>query len=318
MFVRLGARSGGAQWILLSVAILAAVLFVLLNFTLSRLVAPHNPEAKPFLKCGRCRSVRRTRFNVGYYVFALLFLIFEVEVVFLFPWAVSSGRSACGPRGRRGLPRHPGLRIRVRLAQGLPRMALNEREAAAAEAAQWENQDPQGQPPPRGGFVLTQIDRVLTWARTNSLWPLTFGTSCCAIEMMSVGASRHDWSRFGFEVARATPRQADMIVVAGTITFRWLPPRCSTPRCPTQVGARDGACATSGGPFFYEATPSSGRRGAPVDVYLRVPSPEALLHSLMLLQEKIRREGGSRRQRPLPPFLFAHTPIDPKKEFNPG
>jgi NADH-quinone oxidoreductase subunit B len=204
-------------------------------------------------------------------------------------------------------------------------VALKERDADAMDAAQvarWENQSPEG--PPRGGFVLTQIERLLTWARTNSLWPLTFGTSCCAIEMMSVGASRHDWSRFGFEVARATPRQADMIVVAGTITFkmatrlRLLYSQMPDPKWVLAMGA----CATSGGPFFYESysVVKGVDRVLPVDVYLPgcPPRPEALLHSLMMLQEKIRKEGSSRPQRPLPPFVFAHTPIDPKKEFNPA
>jgi len=196
------------------------------------------------------------------------------------------------------------------------------------EARRWEEQEtgwvPGGAPVRRGGFLLTQVDRLLTWARANSLWPLTFGTSCCAIEMMSTGASRHDWSRFGFEVARATPRQADLIVVAGTITFkmatrlRLLYSQMPDPKWVLAMGA----CATSGGPFFYEsyAVVKGVDRVLPVDVYLPgcPPRPEALLHSLMQLQEKIRREGSSRPQRPLPPFLFAHTPIDPAKEFNPG
>jgi len=139
-----------------------------------------------------------------------------------------------------------------------------------------------------------------------------------------VGASRHDWSRFGFEVARATPRQADLIVVAGTITFkmatrlRLLYSQMPDPKWVLAMGA----CATSGGPFFYEsyAVVKGVDRVLPVDVYLPgcPPRPEALLHSLMQLQEEIRREGSSRPQRPLPPFLFAHTPIDPAKEFNPG
>ncbi len=68
-----------------------------------------------------------------------------------------------------------------------------------------------------GGIVLSTIDDVINWARSNSLWPLVFGTSCCAIEMMSTASAKYDWSRFGFEVARATPRQADVIIIAGTI-----------------------------------------------------------------------------------------------------
>jgi NADH-quinone oxidoreductase subunit B len=176
----------------------------------------------------------------------------------------------------------------------------------------------------RGGFVLTQVDRLLTWARANSLWPLTFGTSCCAIEMMSTGASRHDWSRFGFEVARATPRQADMIVVAGTITFkmatrlRLLYAQMPEPKWVLAMGA----CATSGGPFFYEsyAVVKGVDKVIPVDVYLPgcPPRPEALMHSLMQLQEKIKQEGGKRQPRELPPFLFVHSPVDPEKDFNPA
>jgi NADH-quinone oxidoreductase subunit B len=190
---------------------------------------------------------------------------------------------------------------------------------ASAEA--WSGTAP---PPQRGGFLLTQVDRLLTWARANSLWPLTFGTSCCAIEMMSTGASRHDWSRFGFEVARATPRQADMIVVAGTITFkmatrlRLLYSQMPEPKWVLAMGA----CATSGGPFFYESysVVKGVDKVIPVDVYLPgcPPRPEALLHALMQLQKRIKEEAGAYRPRPLPPFMFVHCPVDPGKEFNPA
>jgi NADH-quinone oxidoreductase subunit B len=180
---------------------------------------------------------------------------------------------------------------------------------------------PGGVPPRRGGFIVSSVDALFTWARSNSLWPLTFGTACCAIEMMSAGASRHDWSRFGFEVARATPRQADIIVVAGTICFkmatrlRLLYEQMPEPKWVIAMGA----CATSGGPFFYESY--SVVKGVdkilPVDVYLPgcPPRPEALIHALMQLQERIRREGGARVPRTLPPFPFSHVAVDPVKEF---
>jgi len=78
-------------------------------------------------------------------------------------------------------------------------------------------------PTATGGLLVSRLDDVINWARSNSLWPLVFGTSCCAIEMMSTASAKYDWSRFGFEVARATPRQADVIIIAGTIVNKMAP-----------------------------------------------------------------------------------------------
>jgi NADH-quinone oxidoreductase subunit B len=154
---------------------------------------------------------------------------------------------------------------------------------------------------PGGNFLVSAMDEVINWARSNSLWPLTFGTSCCAIEMMSAYSAKYDWSRFGFEVARATPRQADVIIIAGTIVNKMAPvlKRLYDQMADPKYVVAMGACATSGGPFFYNTY--SVVKGAdhviPVDVYIAgcPPRPEALIHALMTLQVKI-KAGMTREQ----------------------
>lgn len=143
-------------------------------------------------------------------------------------------------------------------------------------------------------FLVSNIDKLSNWARSNSLWPLTFGTSCCAIEMMSAASAKYDWSRFGFEVARATPRQADLIILAGTITKKMVPvlKRLYNQMPEPKYVIAMGACTITGGPFFYNSyTVVKGVDNIiPVDVYIPgcPPRPEALLEGMMKLQEKIR------------------------------
>ena len=106
---------------------------------------------------------------------------------------------------------------------------------------------------PGGGFMTGALNDVINWARSNSLWPLTFGTSCCAIELMSTASAKYDYSRFGFEVVRATPRQADLIIVSGTIVNKMAPvlKRLYDQMPDPKYVIAMGACAISGGPFFY-------------------------------------------------------------------
>jgi NADH-quinone oxidoreductase subunit B len=154
---------------------------------------------------------------------------------------------------------------------------------------------------PGGGIMVSKLDDVINWARSNSIWPLTFATSCCGIEYMAVAGAKYDFSRFGFEVARATPRQADVIIIAGTIVNKMAPvlKRLYDQMADPKYVIAMGACAISGGPFFYNTY--SVVKGAdhviPVDVYVAgcPPRPEALIHALMSLQKKIKM-GLTREQ----------------------
>ena len=148
------------------------------------------------------------------------------------------------------------------------------------------------------------LDDFINWGRSNSLWPLTFATSCCGIEFMAVGAARYDFARFGFEVARASPRQADMIMVAGTITHKMAPvlkrlyDQMADPKYVIAVGG----CAISGGPFKKSYHVLNGvDKILPVDVYIPgcPPRPEALLYGMIQLQRKVKLEkffGGVNRK----------------------
>ncbi len=152
-----------------------------------------------------------------------------------------------------------------------------------------------------GNIVVTKLDAAINWGRKHSLWSLYFGTSCCAIEMMQTGAPRHDYSRFGFEVARVTPRQADLIIIAGTITVKMAPVlrRLYDQMAEPKYVIAMGACAVSGGPFYFNSY--SVVRGAdhviPVDVYVPgcPPRPESLLDAMFELQNKITEESMAHR-----------------------
>jgi NADH-quinone oxidoreductase subunit B len=142
--------------------------------------------------------------------------------------------------------------------------------------------------------ILTNLEKILNWARANSLWPLTFGTSCCAIEMMmATGSAHYDLSRFGAEVVRVSPRQADVLIVAGTIVKRMAKPLkmlFNQMMDPKYVIAT-GSCTISGGPFIYNSytTIRGVDKLIPVDVYVPgcPPRPEALFWGILVLQKMI-------------------------------
>ncbi len=140
-------------------------------------------------------------------------------------------------------------------------------------------------------IVTTTADSLFNWARKSSLWPMTFGLACCAIEMMATGASRFDMDRFGAGIFRPSPRQSDLIIIAGTVTLKMaeviqtLYDQMPDPKWVISMGA----CSSVGGPFDTYATLQGVDRVIPVDVYIPgcPPRPEALLYGLMRLQDKI-------------------------------
>lgn len=175
----------------------------------------------------------------------------------------------------------------------------------------------------RTNVVVGALDDLINWGRSNSLWSLTFATSCCGIEFMSVGAARYDFARFGFEVTRNSPRQADLIMVAGTITHKMAPvlkrlyDQMAEPKYVVAVGG----CAISGGPFKGSYHVVNGvDKILPVDVYIPgcPPRPEAIMYGMMQLQRKVKIEkffgDKNRHQDPREvrrePIIVTNAPVE--------
>ena len=144
--------------------------------------------------------------------------------------------------------------------------------------------------------MVAPLDKLIDWGRSNSLWPLTFATSCCGIEFMAVAAARYDMARFGFEITRNSPRQGDVLLVNGTITTKMAPvvKRLYDQMCDPKYVIAVGGCAISGGPFTKSYHVVKGvDKILPVDVYCpgRPPRPESFLYAMMQLQRKVRVEN---------------------------
>ena len=148
--------------------------------------------------------------------------------------------------------------------------------------------------------LTTTVEKMVQWARRSSIWPVTFGLACCAIELMAAGASRYDISRFGSEVMRFSPRQSDVMIVAGTLCNKMAPAlrkvydQMAEPRWVISMGS----CANGGGYYHYSYSVVRGcDRIVPVDIYVPgcPPTAEALLYGVLLLQKKIRRTGTIER-----------------------
>ena len=141
------------------------------------------------------------------------------------------------------------------------------------------------------GFLMTTVEKGVNWARTRSMWPATFGLACCAIEMMGTGAAHNDLARFGMEVFRASPRQADLMIVAGRVSQKMAPvlrqvyDQMAEPKWVISMGA----CASTGGMFNNYALVQGVDEVVPVDIYVPgcPPGPQSLMHGILTLHEKI-------------------------------
>ena len=267
------------------------------------LAGPRRPEAEKLApyECGfEAFEDARMRFDVRYYLLAILFIIFDLEIAFLFPWAVVFQKIGVHRAGRDGaVPVAAGDRFCLRVEEGSTGMGVMSSIDQVMHNPQPLNLvddilRPAGDNPVvQRGFATTSVDALMNWARTGSMWPMTFGLACCAVEMMHAGAARLDLDRYGV-IFRPSPRQSDVMIVAGTLVNKMAPAlrkvydQMPEPKWVISMGS----CANGGGYYHYSYSVVRGcDRIVPVDIYVPgcPPTAEALIHGILQLQKKIRR-----------------------------
>ncbi len=290
--------------------ILVGLLIGAAPMLLGALLGPRKPDPEKLspYECGfEAFEDARMKFDVRYYLVAILFILFDLEIAFLFPWAVVLGDLGAWSVGFWSMMiflGDPDRRLHLRVEEGRPGLGV-----MMDPHAHIGSLPPGGRSTPLGGpagaltmgiegvlnegFVTTSVDKLVNWSKTGSLWPMTFGLACCAVEMMHAGAARYDLDRFGI-FFRPSPRQSDVMIVAGTLCNKMAPAlrkvydQMAEPRWVISMGS----CANGGGYYHYSYSVVRGcDRIVPVDIYVPgcPPTAEALIYGIIQLQNKIRR-----------------------------
>ena len=300
------------SFILFITVLITAVFLVVAAFAIAKAIGPRSYNAvkgEPFESGIPTHGSSWIPVHIGYYLFAILFLMFDVETVFLYPWA---GGTCIWP-GLRLAERSIGMEVKQPHIKSIPYAEFKDNDTLE----QIMNELHEG----GVNVVVGSLDQAINWGRSNSLWSLTFATSCCGIEFMSVGCARYDFARFGFEVTRNSPRQADLIMCAGTITNKMAPvmKRLYDEMADPKYVIAVGGCAISGGPFKSSYHVVRGiEEIVPVDVFIPgcPPRPEAILYGMMQLQRKVKVEkffGGANRKEKKP-LVITDVPKDFDKD----
>ena len=229
----------------------------------------------------------RMKFDIRFYLVAILFIIFDLEIAFLFPWAV-----ALDSLGASGL-----IAMSIFLLVLVIGFIYEWKKGALDW--DWDMDIIESLNNNSNGYVTTSSKELINWANTGSMWPMTFGLACCAVEMMHAGASRYDLDRFGM-MFRPSPRQSDVIIVAGTLVNKMAPAlrkvydQMADPKWVISMGS----CANGGGYYHYSYSVVRGcDRIIPVDIYVPgcPPTAEALLYGILQLKNKIHNKKSIKR-----------------------
>ena len=258
--------------------VVLATVFVAVSMTLSVLIGPGRKNRAKYdsYECGiqpTPQPVGGGRFPVKYYVIAMLFIVFDIEIVFLYPWAVTYHQL-----GLFGVIAIISFIVTVLVAYfyvkrrtGGPQMGIEEKLPS--------------------GILLTTVEGIFGWVRKASFWPVTMGLACCAIEMMAYATPRFDSARWGQEVFRASPRQADLMIVSGRLSQKMAPivrqvyDQMPNPKWVISMGA----CASSGGMFNNYAIVQGCDHIVPVDIYVPgcPPRPDMLIDAMFKLRQEV-------------------------------